>query len=1229
MIKVEDRYLYERESQKMNEFTQHVLVKQSERYAGQDSDDFDDGYRHQDATTIVDSPFELDNKDTGFGGFGDDSFGGFGGNSGGFGDDSFGGNSFGGFGDSGGFGGFGSQPDDEAHKGITEEGNLRNNQDHLNVRNPMIRFLISPIFLFYYVVLHMTRNNIGLKSWEDELSMIKRVNFIIIGSALIFFLFDGSTIVSPTFQIIVGVVMIITAHILLNVVRGGVQQDESPQEEQPSGFDGFNSNNESDDVFGGNNTGFTDNVDIFGDDDAPKNDLRDLNEGEDDMFEDPYDDGKPKLGVSPLNVNDDNAFLQDLTNVFKTTERYAGTGGRHMPRPELVQSFAPYLATNYQNFGQWKIVNESSITYRNLVFTLFLALNKINNKFGKAQKEEDEYGGTRKVYDKLFINDVKENTMMYRVEFELPNYFNFNTLTRKQEEFYNVLKANENDTDVKILLSTFRQGFVIKIFKPVNEIISIGDILRYNDTTTDGPSALEEFTDEGKGLPLLLGIKNSEYPFVIDYEDNTSGAIVGGSGSGKSWATFSFLSNFLVSNDYHNLQIMVFDKKDATFWNTMALSPHVIGFHSNLEDLLTICTEVYAEITRRKQVLKEEYAENFKSLRKKLRKNGDYEKIKRFPLLLFVVDEITSSMMELVEYDDDKETYNAVRNMMAKITAEGRSLGVRMVVIGQRSIDTSMPKFVIANSSFKFGMKLDNKNDFNSFDMEHAVKELGFPERIGEGIVTTQGEEASFIKTLGVGGRNDDQILWLIRALALEWNRRSIGDEFISETTNVFKTSYNRHIFREKAFEMLERGELIHDQVNANIAINPYQTIEHTEEEEEEVEGTFNQGDDYDAPQSQIVDNHLLEDDIIDNNSTDDFNLDDTFNFREGEESDNSNYDNHHHSDDFDYPNDNGNSDNRNDYDFREDAYSGREVDTSEHNHSENSNTLDDEEIELDDDDIIEFEDDDFSDTDVQQTDTNQEDFDEDWGDDLEVIQDTSPDVKYDDSSDDFTSMNENAQQHKERTQDADFDDLDVQEHNDDINTFSEPEEVINTQTEDVPVNTNDDFDDIRIESSDEDASRVSDNVSREQTRVSNETHTEPTTRPTKSKTQSTKPPVQRRVKSKVDSRPAEQKKEAPVPKRKPVRPTQPPEKKRTERKPGGVMFRPPEQKVNTHSRKVTPQEILKLKRYFLQHGTPHLTKFYVLQSELHEKFENVVIQEALDSNVILEYERDKYIAKL
>lgn len=782
MIDFTKKDLYKDEESKLNKFKTKILVKESERdTADVDTTLFEtsDGFDRIETSTIVDSPFDI-------GGGGDI----FGGDDGGFDDSPFGDFGLGGFG-----GG-----EEEVREGITKKGNLSENETYKVVRNPILSFLLSPFFMVFYTVLHIERNNTKLRDWANELEEIKKINIVVIFVAIIFFLIGGRTIVSPIFQIIVGVIMVVGSTIILNKLKG-TTEDKTDSGDLFGGFEESDSTDDfGDDILGGSSFSHSGDVSIF--DEEVVDTFGELSDDEEEYLESNVVSESGILPRSPVEVYDDSAFYEGLSEAFKRNSKYTGQGYKAISRGDIMNSMSGYLVSNFDNFGAWKEVNERSTVYMNISFTLFLALEKMHNRFSKGSRNEDgviEYG-------KMYVRDVKENTMMYKVFVELPEYFKLRDINRNREELTNVLKSSEDDTDTGFLVSTYRQGFVFKLYKPVRQLISLGDIIRYRDEDR-GVSTLDEYLDDGIGLPVLLGIKNNEYPVVVDYEDNTSGVIVGGSGSGKSWATFLILENFVIANDYHSLNMIIYDKKAAPFWRNYAMLPHVLGYHSDVDKLLDICNEVYAEIGRRKEVLNKMNVESVAGLRKKHYRNKEYEKLRDMPLLLFIVDEITSTMMEL--QTTNKELYDSIKGVMTQISAEGRSLGVRMVVIGQRSIDTSVPKGVMANASFKLGMKMDTQSDYNAMGMEEDIKNFGIPSGAGAGIVKGNNLETAFVKTLGVGGVNDEQVLALLRVLSLEWTRRSLGDTFDKDAYRMFKTSYNRDEFRKEALKHLANGEII------------------------------------------------------------------------------------------------------------------------------------------------------------------------------------------------------------------------------------------------------------------------------------------------------------------------------------------------------------------------------------------------------------------------------------
>src|SRR5699024_12646476 len=85
------------------------------------------------------------------------------------------------------------------------------------------------------------------------------------------------------------------------------------------------------------------------------------------------EDRRGRRPKSPISVEDDDTFERDLSMVFKQSEKHMGAGGQLKSREDILNSFGPYLATNFTKFGEWKVINGTSIAYLNIAFTLFLA----------------------------------------------------------------------------------------------------------------------------------------------------------------------------------------------------------------------------------------------------------------------------------------------------------------------------------------------------------------------------------------------------------------------------------------------------------------------------------------------------------------------------------------------------------------------------------------------------------------------------------------------------------------------------------------------------------------------------------------------------------------------------------------------------------------------------------------------------------------------------------------
>src|SRR5699024_7679906 len=279
--------------------------------------------------------------------------------------------------------------------------------------------------------------------------------------------------------------------------------------------------------------------------------------------------------------------------------------------------------------------------------------------------------------------------------------------------------------------------------------------------------------------------------------------------------------NFVIANDYNNVQFIVMDAKNAPFWNAFARFPHVLGYHYEIEDFIGILEEVEQERRRRQEVLQSFGEEDLKGYRKRLREEGNYEEMKKMPLLFVVIDEITATMATLK--DQDEELFKTFSSLLGQIATQGRSSGVRILSIGQRTTFDSIPKTLMANSSFKFGMKMEVEADFDKMFGED-IKNYKRPNTLGMGLSKVEGTTTlQNIKTLTIGGKNNRQMLSLIRSLAFDWIRRSHGVDDVESLPEgmPLKESYNRPMFLHKSKKEMKEGRILTPQkVNKGYEFN-------------------------------------------------------------------------------------------------------------------------------------------------------------------------------------------------------------------------------------------------------------------------------------------------------------------------------------------------------------------------------------------------------------------------
>ena len=607
--------------------------------------------------------------------------------------------------------------------------------------------------------------------------------------------------------------------IIQNLIQGdetdfeGEEEDGEELEEDGLGLDGGTDGF----GFGGNDTGFgglTDfggmDNDLFGSDETLRDryadDFGDDDEGgsQDDYY-DPESMGALATDFfpeSPIDTSTTESFREGLLEVFKSGMTTKGNMLRS--RDEMVKYYAQYMPNNDKAFARWTNIRENSAEYDNIAYTIYKSIVSINGSFDMRTAVPKG--------EKLTVMEMKRTPLIYKITVKLPNYIKLNTITNKADTFNDLLKATDDDEKVGTILTTFDTYLVVKFLRlDYKKLVSMGDLLRLNDEDST-TSFAEEFVSS-KGVPMIAGMRDNEYPYMVDIVGNPAATIVGGSGSGKSWLTFQFMDSMLISNNPESVNFLILDAKDAAIWKQFALAPHVIGYHSDYEDFYNILLEVKAEHERRMAVLSRLGIESWKDYTERAKGRGDNKAVADMPLLFVIVDEITYTMSSLQV--EDENAYKELKSMLTQLSSVIRASGIRMMLIGQRAIDTSIPKNYMANSPLKLAMKMNVASDFvTMLDKGYDRKVSRIPSGPGEGIMQAEGQtRPSYVKTVIPGGKGDGDILMQVRVLALDWVRRTQGSEFdystnFSTMKQTIKQGFNRDMYHNQALKALEEGRI-------------------------------------------------------------------------------------------------------------------------------------------------------------------------------------------------------------------------------------------------------------------------------------------------------------------------------------------------------------------------------------------------------------------------------------
>lgn len=314
------------------------------------------------------------------------------------------------------------------------------------------------------------------------------------------------------------------------------------------------------------------------------------------------------------------------------------------------------------------------------------------------------------------------------------------------------------------------------------------------------------------GLPMLLGRDEEGNPYKVDFDAQTSGVVVGGSGSGKSYFAKLMMVNLLMTNGYTDKQFIILDVKSSPLWQEVSRFPHVLGYHTEYENYLGVLREVYKEITRRKELLMKAGYESIADARKSLREEDNTEELKRYSKLTIVIDEITTTMERLKSlYEEDKGLYEELRSILSKIVQEGRMTDINLLVVGQRAVDASVPKTLMRNSTLKAMFRTESVTECEYMFGRDYSSDGKLPEFAGEMLSRNMNDnKVSMYKTFALT-ENHRQLKSMLRVMSLDWVRRGIGEDDPTEQPNGMDlgVAYNRDVQLTRSHEVILSGEIL------------------------------------------------------------------------------------------------------------------------------------------------------------------------------------------------------------------------------------------------------------------------------------------------------------------------------------------------------------------------------------------------------------------------------------
>lgn len=385
---------------------------------------------------------------------------------------------------------------------------------------------------------------------------------------------------------------------------------------------------------------------------------------------------------------------------------------------------------------------------------------------------------------KFYNYGVFENNDLIAVYFDL-------TLNRYEVDF-----TEYKDSLCKILSTTSENVIFNKIDDLYEILLFKKDLITMDYNSLFNMTDFETIEDEGYKFPIIIGKDESCMNVYLDFERNNSLIVLGDSQTGKSNILNVLLANLISLYSEEEVSILLLDSKDNEINKNFAISPHFIGYHTNILDYIPILKEIKHEMEMRKEILESAEMDYWNDLRIFLEEEEDL--LKAFPWLFIIIDESQYTMSYLNSLGE--EVLEEFIDLVTYISKNGRKYGVKFVMLGEASELFYKSSKLIEATDMKivFEMEPDNFEQFIDINL------IDMPSMKGEFILEDKDNIYPIrVKSCTLGLEEIEKLKYLIKILSLDM-LKSVDMKNVYRSDKFVRSNNRKDYINEKELYLPE-----------------------------------------------------------------------------------------------------------------------------------------------------------------------------------------------------------------------------------------------------------------------------------------------------------------------------------------------------------------------------------------------------------------------------------------